>query len=152
MKHTILLTSLFCLAYFTASSQIDTDAIKAVIERETTAFFSVDKKNWESNWLNATYTYWISCDSTGGSFVEGTDNIKLNFEEYFRTAKPSKSKITRVWQEVRIYGKAAYVRFIQKVTDDIDSDETSEVRFLEKDKDGKWKIICLNTIAKYPSR
>ncbi len=151
MKINILLT-LFWLASLTVSAQTDTDAIKAVIERETTFFFSVDKKNWEANWLNASYTYWTSCDSTGGSFVEGTDNIKLNFEEYFRTAKPSKSKIIREWQEVRIYGKAAYVRFIQKVIDEIDNEETSEVRFLEKDKDGKWKIICLNTIAKYSSR
>ena len=150
--NTNILITLFWLTSLTSSAQTDLEAIKGVIERETTAYFSVDKKNWETNWLNAPYTYWTFCDSTGGSFVEGTDNIKINFEEYFRTAKPSKSKIIREWQEVRIYGKAAYVRFIQKVIDEIDNEVTSEVRFLEKDKDGKWKIICLNTIVKYPSQ
>ena len=55
----------------------------------------------------------------------------------------------RDWREIRIYGKGAYVRFIQKVNDGIDTDETSEVRVLEKDKDGKWKIIFLNATAVY---
>ncbi|HBK88794.1 MAG TPA: hypothetical protein DDZ56_09090, partial [Cytophagales bacterium] len=73
------------------------------------------------------------------------------FEEYFVTAKPSKSKIEREWLEIRIYGKGAYVRFIQKVIDELDHDITSEVRVLEKDKDGKWKIVCLSAIAKYPA-
>jgi ketosteroid isomerase-like protein len=121
-----------------------------VIEKETTAFFGVDRKNWETNWLESSYTYWAYSDSTAGSVVEGTENIKRNFDEYFRTAKPSKSKIDRAWLEIRIYGSGAYVRFTQKVTDDVDRDETAEMRVLEKGKDGKWKIVCLSAIAKYP--
>ena len=106
----------FC--YFiilTASGQNDIEAIKGVIERETTSFFAVDREGWEVNWANTSYSYWSLCDSAGGSYVEGIENIKKNFDEYFNTAKPSKSKIDRVWLEVRLYGKGAYVRFIQKV-------------------------------------
>ncbi len=150
-KSIYLLTGFLLLFGTLAMAQNDMEAIKTVIERETTAFFGVDRKNWEIHWLNAPYTYWSYSDSTGGSFVEGTDNINKNFDEYFRTAKPSKSKIDRVWQEIRVYGKGAYARFVQKVTDEIDHDVTSEVRVLEKDKGGKWKIVCINTIAKYPA-
>lgn len=132
------------------AQQTDKDLIKAVIEKEARAYFGVDRQNWEATWLDAPYTYWSYYDSTGGSFVEGTANMRRNFDEYFRTAKPSVSKIDRVWQEFRIYGKGAYVRFVQKITDEIDHDETSEVRVLEKDKDGKWKIVCLFAMARYP--
>ena len=51
-----------------------------------------------------------------------------------------------------MYGSGAYARFIQKVTDEIDRDETAEIRVLEKGKDGKWKIVCMNAVAKYPTR
>lgn len=148
----ITITSLFWLVCISVIAQPDKDAIKAVIERETTAFFGVDRKNWEPNWLDASYTFWSYSDSTAGSVLEGTENIKRNFDEYFRTAKPSKSKIDRVWLEIRVYGSGAYARFIQKVTDEIDRDETAEIRVLEKGKDGKWKIVCMNAVAKYPTR
>ncbi len=152
MKTRILISVTF-LSWIVALpvfSQNEKDIIKSVIEKEATAYFGVDRKNWELTWLDAPYTFWSYSDSTGGSFVEGTENIRKNFDEYFRTAKPSVSRIDRVWQEFRIYGKGAYVRFVQKITDEIDHDETTEVRVLEKDKVGKWKIIFLSASAKYP--
>ena len=147
IKNLIAAVALFLV--FTAYSQDDQMAIKAVIEKETTAFFGVDSTIWKSCWLNAPYAYWAYSDSTGGNYVEGTKNIQKNFSEYFRTAKPSKSKIERTWLEIRIYGKGAYVRFTQKITDNIDHDETSEARVLEKDN-GKWKVVLMNAMAKYP--
>ncbi len=143
------MAGILLLVNVTTHAQDDKAAVKAVIEKETTAFFGVDKQNWEANWLTAPYAYWSYADSTGGSFVEGTENIQKNFNEYFQTAKPSKSKIDREWLEVKVYGKGAYVRFIQKVSDEMDHDISSETRVLEKDKDGKWKIIFLSAIAKY---
>ena len=150
MKRIYLFASCLILALtsHTALAQDEKTLIKSVIEKETDSFFNVNEKAWEATWLNAPYTYWADADSTGGSFVEGTDNIKLNFGEYFRTAKPSKSKIERKWLEIRVYGNGAYVRFIQIVVDDIDRDETSEMRVLEKDKDGKWRIVCLVSTSK----
>ncbi len=152
MKLIFVILGLFLIAPTLTMAQDDKaekSSIKSVIEKETTAFFNVDRQSWEMNWLDAPYAIWSYADSTGGSFVEGTANIKENFEEYFQTAKPSKSKITREWLEIRVYGKGAYVRFIQKAVDGIDIDTTSETRVLEKDKDGRWKIICLTANAKY---
>jgi hypothetical protein len=127
----------------------DQAAIKAVVAKETSSFMNVDYKSWSDTWLKAPYAYWSYSDSTGTSFVEGWEALSKTFDEYFKTSKPSKAIITNEWQEVRVYGNGAYVRFVQKVKDDIDHDETSQMRVLEKTKDG-WKVICMGAIAKYP--
>jgi hypothetical protein len=132
------------------SQQKDVEAIKAVIAKETSSFMNVDYKNWSDTWLKVPYAYWSYSDSSATSYVEGWEALTKTFAEYFRTAKPSKATITNEWQEIRVYGNGAYVRFVQKVKDEIDRDETSQMRVLEKTKDGKWKVICVGAIAKYP--
>lgn len=144
-----LLTALLVTACFSAFAQTDKDAIKAVIAKETQSFMNVDRKNWAETWHQAPYSYWSYSDSTGTSFVEGWEALNKTFDEYFRTQKPSKAKITNEWIEVRVYGNGAYARFVQKVDDEIDRDETSQIRVLEK-KDGNWKVICVGAVAKYP--
>ncbi|MFM7487392.1 MAG: hypothetical protein ACKO13_10795 [Cytophagales bacterium] len=119
------------------AQQKDVEAIKTVIAKETLSFMNVDRKNWSDTWLKAPYAYWSYSDSTGTSFVEGWEALNKTFDEYFRTQKPSKATITNEWQEIRVYGNGAYVRFVQKVKDDIDRDETSQMRVLEKTKDGQ---------------
>jgi hypothetical protein len=142
-----LVSSTGTLIAFAQQSEIT--AIKAVVSKETSSFMNVDYKSWSDTWLKVPYAYWSYSDSTGTSFVEGWEALNKTFDEYFKTAKPSKSLITNEWQEVRIYGSGAYVRFIQKLKDDIDRDETSQMRVLEKTKDG-WRVICMGAIAKYP--
>ena len=145
-----LLTCFLMIISVLAFSQEDKEkiAIKNAVARETEAFMNLDHKTWSEAWLPATYAYWSYSDSTGTNFVDGWQNIDKTFDEYFRTQKPSKAKITNLWQEIRVYGNGAYVRFVQSVEDDIDKDQTSQVRVLEK-KDGKWRIVCMNAIAKY---
>ncbi len=130
-------------------SSADVEAIKAVIAQETSSFMNVDYKTWSDTWHKVPYAYWSYSDSTGTSYVEGWDQLTQTFAKYFRTEKPSKAKIVNEWIEIRVYGNGAYVRFVQKVTDNIDRDETSQMRVLEK-KDGKWKVVCVGAIAKYP--
>jgi Calcium/calmodulin dependent protein kinase II association domain len=156
MKRTAaLMTICLMLGGFVAFSQTsqskDIEAIKSVVARETESFMNVDRKTWSESWLQSPYSYWSYSDSTNSNFVDGWENINKTFDEYFKTQKPSRSKITNFWQEVRIYGNGAYVRFTQRVEDEIDKDETSQVRVLEK-KDGKWKVVCMNAIAKYPAK
>jgi hypothetical protein len=127
----------------------ETDAIKAVIAKETSSYFNVDYKGWADTWLKVPYAYWSYSDSTNTSFVEGWDALNNSKASYFKNSKPSRATITNEWQEVRIYGNGAYVRFIQRVKDDIDRDETSQMRVLEKTKEG-WKVICVAAIARYP--
>jgi hypothetical protein len=127
----------------------ETDAIKAVIAKETSSYFNVDHKTWADTWLKVPYAYWSYSDSTNTSFVEGWEALDKSKASYFKNSKPSRAIITNEWQEVRVYGNGAYVRFTQHVKDEIDRDETSQMRVLEKTKEG-WKVICVAAIAKYP--
>lgn len=145
----LFLTCLCLFISIAALAQTDQEAIKAVIAKETQSFMNVDRKNWAETWHQAPYSYWSYSDSTGTSFVEGWEALNKTFDEYFKTQKPSKAKITNDWIELRVYGSGAYARFVQKVDDEIDRDETSQIRVLEK-KDGKWKVVCVGAIAKYP--
>jgi hypothetical protein len=127
----------------------DADAIKAVISKETSSYFNVDYKGWADTWLKVPYAYWSYSDSTNTSFVESWDALDKSKASYFKNSKPSRATITNEWQEVRVYGNGAYARFIQRVKDDIDRDETSQMRVLEKTKEG-WKVVCVAAIARYP--
>jgi len=150
LRYLIMVAFTFSIVSSAFAQQKDIDAIKAVIAKETSSFMNVDYKTWEETWLKVPYAYWSYSDSSATSYVEGWEKLTKTFAEYFKTAKPSKASITNEWQEIRVYGTGAYVRFIQRVKDDIDRDETSQMRVLEKTKDGKWKVICVGAIAKYP--
>jgi hypothetical protein len=142
-----LVFSISVVAFF-AQAQSDVEAIKAVISKETSSFFNVDYPAWSDLWLKVPYAYWSYSDSTGTSLVEGWENLNKSFADYFKNSKPSQARITNEWIEVRVYGDGAFVRFIQKVQDNIDRDVTSQIRVLEK-KDGKWKVVCVGAIARY---
>ncbi|MFN5169234.1 MAG: hypothetical protein ACK5DD_06390 [Cyclobacteriaceae bacterium] len=145
----LLIISALALLSLPATAQKDQEMIKAVIEKETQSFFRVDRKGWEESWMKVPYAYWSYSDSTGTSYVEGWDQLTKTFDDYFKTAKPNQAKISNQWIDIRVYGSGAYARFIQRVQDDIDRDETSQVRVLEKGKDGKWKVVCVGAVAKY---
>lgn len=130
----LLIVSPLMLPSLPGTAQKDQDLIKVVIEKETQTFFRVDRKGWEESWLKTPYAYWSYSDSTGTSYVEGWDQLTKTFDDYFKTAKPNQAKITNQWIEIRLYGTGAYARFIQRVQDDMDRDETQQMRVLEKGK------------------
>jgi hypothetical protein len=145
----IIIVILVGLSWFSItplSAQDEIEAIKAVISKETSAFMNVDYKAWTDTWVKAPYTYWSYSDSTTTSYVDGWDALNKTYAQYFNDSRPSHAEITNEWIEIRVYGTGAYARFIQKVKDDIDIDETSQVRILEK-IDGKWKVVCVWAIA-----
>jgi hypothetical protein len=148
-KFLILAFWMFSQLSSTFAQTKEVDAIKAVISKETSSYFNVDYKGWADTWLKVPYAYWSYSDSTNTSFVESWDALEKSKVSYFKNSKPSRAVITNEWQEVRVYGNGAYVRFIQRVKDDIDRDETSQMRVLEKTKEG-WKVICVAAIARYP--
>ncbi|MBI1767531.1 MAG: hypothetical protein HYR67_04060 [Bacteroidetes bacterium] len=155
MKNKVIISSFIAWFAFTAvhAQPNDVAAIKEVIAKETESFFAVNKQGWADCWLKAPYAYWSYSDSTATSFVQGWDGdkgLEKTFENYFKTSKPSKASIINDWLDVKVYGNGAYARFFQIVKDEIDHDVTSQVRVLEK-QDGKWKIICVGAIAKYPN-
>lgn len=158
----IFATLILALASTQVSAQAEQNAIKAIIERETNTFFNADRKAWEDTWVHAPYVYWSYSDSTGTSFIDGWEALRKNFDEYFRTHVSSRNIdvahqdsgiiVDRDWKEFRIYGSGAFVHYIQRVKENgVARDETSQIRILEKGKDGKWRIVCVGAIANYPS-
>jgi len=126
----------------------DVDAIRAVIERETKAFFEIDYKTWADSWAHTPYAFWSFADTTDVNSFSGWSQIEKGFSEYFRSSKPSTAKIEREWLglEIKIFGNGAYVRFNQHVDDNTRRPAQAEVRVLEK-INGLWKIVCVSVIA-----
>ena len=141
---------LLCLAFSVQAQKKnnDVEAIKALIQRETKAFFEVDYNTWADSWVHAPYAFWSFADTTDVNSFSGWDQIQNGFSEYFKTSKPSTAKIDREWLglDVKIYGNGAYVRFNQFVKDGTNRPGQAEVRVLEKVK-GEWKIVCVSVIA-----
>jgi hypothetical protein len=143
----LLLSAIVILVSIQATAQKnDVAEIKALIERETKAFFEIDAKTWNDSWIQAPYAFWSFADTTDVNSFSGWENIKNGFADYFRTAKPSPATIDRTWHDIKVYGNGAYARFTQKVNDNTNRPPQAEVRVLEKVK-GKWKIVCVSVIA-----
>ncbi len=146
VKKVILIFLLFAIGLNSSLAQ-DEEAIKDVIAQETSAFMNVDYKNWADTWLKVPYAYRSYSDATTTTYTEGWEELNKTFADYFKTARPANSEIINDWIEIKIFANGAYVRFTQKIKDNIELEETSQVRVLEK-QDGKWKIVCLSAIAK----
>lgn len=124
----------------------DKEAIKKVVITETESYLGVDQKAWAETWLPVSYAYWSFSDKQGTQFVDGWENIQKTFDEYFKTQKPSRSKVTYTWQEIRVYANGAYVRFSERADDGLHVEVTDQIRVLEK-KDGKWKMVCMSAVV-----
>jgi hypothetical protein len=149
MKKYLALTLLLVLIQLidaTAQKKNDAAAIKALIEKETKAFFEIDHKTWADSWAKTSYAFWSFADTTDVNSFSGWENIDKGFSEYFRTAKPSNAQIERNWLDIKIFGNGAYARFTQHVKDQTQRKPQAEVRVLEK-INGEWKIICVSVIA-----
>lgn len=143
---TVLVSILSWIPVLTISAQDEKEAIKKVIATETSSFMNCDYAAWADTWAKVPYAYWCYSDSTTSSFVEGWDSLDQTYARYFKEAIPSHAEITNEWIEIRVFGSGAYARFIQLAKDDVDRDETSQVRVLEK-IDGKWKVVCVWAVA-----
>lgn len=145
-------TCLFLSLAFSVDAQKknnkDVEAIKAVIQQETKAFFEIDYDTWAKSWVHAPYAFWSFADTTDVNSFSGWEQIEKGFSEYFHTSKASTAKIDREWLglDVKILGNGAYVRFNQHVNDGTRRPAQAEVRVLEK-IDGVWKIVCVSVIA-----
>lgn len=128
----------------------DEEAIKAVIEKETKAYFSIDYDTWMDSWSHVPYAYWSYADTAGITYHEGWKAIEIGFADYFVTSKPNVIEIERNWEDLRIYKNGAYARYKQTViTDGVRGPEQTEIRILEKDpKDKKWKIVLVGVLKK----
>lgn len=134
-----------CTLFSTAQPDKDKAAIRAAIEKETTAFFQADYKGWIESWVHAPYAYWSLSDTSGFNTFEGWKAIEIGFTDYFLTSKPSTAKIERKWGDIRIYGSGAFARFVQLTTEDGATTVQDEFRVLEK-LNNQWKIVVVGVM------
>lgn len=132
--------------FMLCAQEAEKEAIKRVIMTETESYLGIDHATWISCWHEVPYAYWSFADKDGSQFINGWANIQQTFEQYFKSQKPSKARISYTWQEIRVYSNGAYVRFQEKADDGNRVEVTDQVRMLEK-KDGKWKIICMIAVV-----
>jgi len=76
-----------------AQAEVEIEAIKSVITRETSSFMNVDRQGWSETWMKTPYAYWSYADSSASSFVDGWQAINKTFDQYFRTQKPSQQEL-----------------------------------------------------------
>ncbi len=132
----------------TKAEKPDVEAIKTLIEKETKAFFAVDRQGWMDCWIHAPSAYWSYADSEGINYYEGWNAIEVGFNDYFVTTKPANIQIERTWQDIKVYNNGAYARFKQRlITDGVTGPLQVEIRVLEKDK-GAWKILLVGVLKK----
>ena len=153
MKKFIITVAAALLLYLPIMAQkkiSDEEAIKAVIENETRAYFNVDYKNWMESWAHVPYAYWSFADTAGLNQYKGWKAIEIGFTDYFVTSKPSNATIDRTWEDLRIYKDGAFARYKQVLTvNGVKGVEQTEIRVLEKDKkDDKWKIVLVGVLKK----
>jgi len=150
-KLLISMAAVLCLSLSSPAQKIpDEEAIKAVIARETAAYFSIDYETWMDSWSHVPYAYWSYADNEGINYFEGWKAIVVGFSDYFVTSKPTPTEVERTWEDLRIYKDGAYARFKQTIiTNGVRGPEQTEIRVLEKDAtDKKWKIILVGVLKK----
>ncbi len=137
---------LIAAGHHSFGQEAEKEAIKRIVMEETEAYLGVDQGVWLETWLHVPYAYWSFSTKAGTQFVDGWENIQNTFEVYFRTQKPSRSKVSYTWQEIRVYGNGAYVRFQERADDNHSIELTNQIRVLEK-KDGKWKMVYMSAVV-----
>lgn len=125
------------------------DAIKRVVMLESESYLAVDIETWKTTWAPVSYAYWSFSDKSGTQFIDGWEDIQRTFEPYFKDQKPSRSKLSYTWKEIRVYGSGSYVRFQEKSDDNGRIEITDQIRVLEK-RDGKWKVVCMSAVVQDP--
>ena len=153
-NHSLLLSVFVCLSLISCQEKIDvakeTEAIKAVIINETTAF---DNQQYdaviETLAQDSLFTR-MTTGKTEYTEVVGWDNMSKWYKE-FAVADLSDYSVERDrfnWN-IKIYPGSAWVVYdqITRYTYEGNKDyrQTKEIRFLEK-KNGEWKIIYLHVI------
>ena len=152
MKNLSKITLALCLSLLLSNAfaqSKDEKAIKAVIEKETAAWFARDAKAMESYWAKVPQT--TQCVSLLGDVVMFNTAESTKGKDPFAGVghEPQKATVTRTDWNIRMVGNGTYVTYTEK-------DETAgvtshfyESRFMEK-IDGQWKIVAVNAVAFKP--
>lgn len=155
MKKFLLLpfAALLLVCFFAFEPANENDAIKAVIEKETTSYLNRDLTAWATCFAQDDNTVYIGAMASGPYYVEGWKNLQADAEtEKAKNPGPFKHKITRTNMRISQCEKIAFVTFDQSVSFDgvQGTTDSKEIRCMKKLK-GKWKIVASSFAEKNAS-
>lgn len=138
-----------------AKTQIDdTDAIHAVIRRETDAFLNADFDQWASCWVQDERTIDIYSSPDIGLIIhKGWDAVRANVQHAFTVGDNCrKTEIRRENVSITYQEGMAWAIFDEfSANENGDLDETFETRIFERGEgcqEGEWKIVFASLIVR----
>jgi len=152
-----MLFSIFVLSLITGciscQKKIDIEkekeAIIAVIEEETDAYFHRDYERWANTYIQDETNIRLTASSNGYNYIVGWDDLNSYFEENFKEPELQLTPVKTDYK-IKILGNAAWVvcneKYINNETGKDVGGNPIEVRILEK-VDGEWKIGFLSLVS-----
>ncbi|WP_020607250.1 YybH family protein [Spirosoma spitsbergense] len=158
----LLASALMATTQTTRAQSSDVAQIKAVVERETTAWNNRDAASMADCWANVPEAGNLISLWDGKGTVIHSNNPQTNMAEGIKTMIASMGKSTgETFQNtdylIRVNGNAAFAQFEQTVTaPDGKKQYAHETRYLEKmgrsDGSGKWKIVHVGGVFYEPAK
>jgi hypothetical protein len=155
-KYALILFAFILLAGTSCQEKIDVEkekeAIKAVIEEETNAFYDEDFERLAATYVQDEPIIWLAAYNPGYDYFVGWEKISSGFKEYFE----SESELS-TWKEVKknykikVYKESAWAVFDDEIYNS-EGDlmgKSIGVRFLEK-VNGQWKIVYVSMVFTEP--
>ena len=149
MLRSLIFSSLFLLisaALFSQNNKLSKEeaAIKKVIEKESAYFWARDYDNWKKTWVHEPYAIWTAATKDGVRQYYGWEAWSAEVQDFFEEspeALPYEGHVSKTNYSFRIYGKGAWVSFVQEN----EGTRTIETRIMEK-QGNKWKIAMVELI------
>ncbi len=155
MKTPTLSLSMLAFLAITAcqpAQQIDIeqekDAIKAVLEEETEAFFDGDMERLAATHVRDETNIRMTATRLGYTYHEGWDEVRAFFQDYFdNELEPGDFYEVKKNYKIKVYGDAAWAVYDNEYYNEDDELLSTSIhaQFLEK-VNGQWKLVFYNSI------
>ncbi len=128
------------------------EAIKAVVEKETNAFWARDLDQQLECFIQDETTTWVNAGRDGLGDGDGWENIRNSYireflgkDDFYENYPESNRKVKNKYYKIKVYKDCAWVVYDEYYVFENDSiiDGPKAIRFLEK-VDDEWKLVLLS--------
>lgn len=151
------LMTFILLAGISCQEKIDIEkekeAVKAVIEEETSAFLNKDISALAKTYIQDESNIRLTAGKSGYSYLLGWEKIGSTLESWIDSGfvDIKNIKFEKSDYKIKVYQQSAWAVFEERTDYDYQGkhvqDTAISVRFLEKEND-KWKIVYLSSIGR----
>lgn len=148
-KPITLLVAFLLFANYSCKEKIDYNkekqAIMAVVEEETAAYYAQDYNHWCATYLQDSSFMYSSAYKSGTFYLPGWKGYSLYMKSTILDKKDFQKEI-KTPLRIKVYGESAWVVFDNESQDNkgVVSNRTVSC-FLEKNE-GKWRVVYRNVI------